>query len=407
MLQKDQYIVRELAKRYMELALSEKQKKAYDRMQATNDLKLVRPPVLMDEIPWYQMDIGGELVCRCEEERAREAEAFLRRALYREKYFCCDALAEPFWRVRMAYDSTGNGLQRREEILRTDAFNNIVSHRLMDALEDEETLEKAHAPQFTLRPDVDAENMDYYTRLFGDAMPVRLAGPGYDYFMPWDLISFLRGVEPIYTDVYDRPDYLHRLMRKFCDDEIARLDFLEANMPIDTREYDLHCTPGMVSGLGQTGWKATWFRGAAQLFSSVSPAVFKEFEIDYVKPIAERFGYTYYGCCEPLHDRLHAVKSIKNLRKIGVSPWADIEASAEQIGGSYVYARKPNPAHVAVNTDEAVVRKEIEDTVKVCIKYGCPCEFVLKDISTVSGRPDNLIRWARTVKEVLDKYYGE
>ena len=62
---------------------------------------------------------------------------------------------------------------------------------------------------------------------------------------------------------------------------------------------------------------------------------------------------------------------------------------------------------MAIHTDPDVIRKEIEDTVKVCIKYGCPCDITLKDISTVSGRPENLIVWADTVSSVLDEYYGE
>ena len=83
------------------------------------------------------------------------------------------------------------------------------------------------------------------------------------------------------------------------------------------------------------------------------------------------------------------------------------EKCAEQIGGDYVLARKPNPAYVAIHTDPEVIKREIEETVKICIKYGCPYEYVLKDISTVSNRPENLIIWAQTVSDVLDKYYGE
>ena len=407
MTQNDKQIVRELARQYMEMACSEKQQKMNKRMLDTNDLKLVRPPVLMDEIPWYQMNIGNELTCLCEDEKARDVEYFLRKAIYRWKHFAADTIFEPFWRVRMAYDSTGNGLERRENILRTDAFNNIVSHQLLDVLEDEETLDQAHAPEFTLRPDVDEANMNFYTDLLGDAMPVRLCGHDYIYFMPWDQISFLRGVEPIYMDLYDRPEYLHRMIKFFCDNEMKRLDFIEANSHVDPVVGGLHCTPGMVSGLAEDGWKATWFRGAAQLFSSVSPAMVKEFEVDYIKPLAERFAYTYYGCCEPLDNKIEIIKEIKNLRKIGVSPWANVESSAEQIRGDFVYARKPNPAYVAIYTDPEVVRKEIEETVKACIKYGCPCEFVLKDISTVSGRPENLITWAQTVSDVLDEYYDK
>ena len=80
---------------------------------------------------------------------------------------------------------------------------------------------------------------------------------------------------------------------------------------------------------------------------------------------------------------------------------------AEYIGNKYVYARKPNPANVAISTDADVIRKETERSVKLSIKYGCPLELVLKDISTVSHKPENLIVWADTVADVLDKYYGE
>ena len=34
-------------------------------------------------------------------------------------------------------------------------------------------------------------------------------------------------------------------------------------------------------------------------------------------------------------------------------------------------------------------------------------KFILKDISTVSFHPENLMIWANTVSDVLDEYYGE
>lgn len=406
--QKDKQIVRELAKQYMEMASSEKQRKMNQRMKDTNDLKLVRPPLMIDEIPWYQMNIDDELTCVCEDDRARGVEYSFRIALYRWKHFRADTLFEPFWRVRMGYQSTGTGLARREDILRTDDKNSIVSHSYHDVLEDEEEFDRMfHMPEFTLRPDWDEANMNFCTDLFGDVMPVKLCGHNYLYFPPWDEISALRGVEPILIDMYDRPEYLHKIMERLTAAESAKLDFIEQNSHVDPVPNNLHCTPGYISGLAEDGWKATWFRGMAQMFSTVSPAMHEEFEINYIKPLAERFAYTYYGCCEPLDNKFDVITKIPNLRKIGVSPWADIEVCGERIRGNYVYSRKPNPANVAIHTDPDVIRKEIEDTVKVCIKYGCPCDFALKDISTVSGKPENLIVWAETASRVLDEYYGE
>ena len=80
---------------------------------------------------------------------------------------------------------------------------------------------------------------------------------------------------------------------------------------------------------------------------------------------------------------------------------------AEEIGGDYVLSRKPNPANVAIATDPDIIRAEIAGTARVCRKYGCPCDITLKDISTVSYKPKNLIVWAETASKVLDEYYGE
>ena len=404
----DKIIIRELAKQYMQLATSEKQKKMFARMQETNDLKLVRPPVLIDEIQWGQMNIDGELTCLCEDPRARRAESRLRQALYRAKYLKADTMFEPFFRVRMRLESTGSGLPQLDRSGDVRGKNSgIASHQFEDLLEDESILETLHMPKFKLRPDIDEENMNYYTDLFGDAMPVRLLGHNYFTHSVWDDIAHLRGIEAIMMDMYDRPEYLHALVRHWIAVFKAEMDFVEKNMPIDRTVTDMHCTPACISGLADKGFKATWFRASAQALSTVSPAMFDEFEIQYVIPLAERFAYTYYGCCEPLNDRMHIVKQIPNLRKVGVSPWANVESCAEQIGKDYVLARKPNPAYVALRTDPETVRKETEETVKVALKYGCPTEFVLKDISTVSNRPENLIIWANTVSDVLDQYYEE
>ena len=402
---RDIEIVRELAKEYMSLVCTDKQEKMFRRFRDTNDLKPGRPPVLLGEIPWYQMDFDGSLTCICEDKGARNAELYFRKALFYMKYFKADNLYEPVFRVKRAVESSGIGVEPvTADLKRTDEINNIVSREFEDILEDESALDLLHDPVLTLRPDKDAARMEFYTDLLGDTIPVRLYGYNYFYFAPWDKITRLRGVEPILMDMYDRPEYLHAIIKKYVSAAHAELDFVEKNLDVCPTP-ELHHTPGTVSGLAGEGLKATWCRSMAQTFGVISPAMFEEFEVDYLLSVAKRFQYTYYGCCEPLDDKISVLKKIPNLRKIGCSPWASVEKCAEQIGGDYVLSRKPNPAYVAISTDPDVVRNEIEETVKACIKYGCAYDYVLKDISTVSGRPENLIVWARTVSEVLDKYY--
>lgn len=406
--EKDKSVVRELAKQYMEIVTSEKQQKMVERMRASNDLKIVRPPVIIDEIPWYQMNIDGELDCVCEDGKARSSEYQLRIKLFYLKHFKADNLYEPFLRLKRSVSSTGIGVAvKHANVKKTDDRNNIKSREYEDVLPDEESLEQLHDPEFALDPQRDAENMEFYSDLFGDTMPIKMYGFGYLYCSPWDTITELRGLENVLIDMYDRPEHLHKIMQKFVSARTAELDFTEKYLDVDPEFPGLHCTPGYVSGLeGKKGLKAGWYRGMAQSFGVISPEMFKEFEFDYIKPLAERFAYTYYGCCEPLDDKIEMLKDIKNLRKIGCSPWANVEKCAEQVGSDYVLARKPNPAFVAMATEPDVIREETEKSVNAAIKYGCPTELVLKDISTVSNKPQNLIIWSQVVSDVLDKYYG-
>ncbi len=404
---KDKQIVRELARRYMEFAASERQQQMFARMRDNNDLIPGRPPVILDEIPWYQINIDDELTCVCEDSRARGLEDYFRRALYYVKHFPkADNLFEPFVRQWRAVHVTDIGVALPNyEIRRTDDYNNIISRKLVDALEDEATLDLFRLPEISLDPAADDANSEFLADLLGDSIPVRKCDFGPYYFSAWDRIAYMRGIEAIMIDLYDRPEYLHAIMDKFVAYAKVYMDFLEKNLTPDREVANIHCTPALISGLGD-GLKGTWFRDNAQPLANISPAMFEEFAVDPVVDLAERFGYTYYGCCEPLDDKLDAVKKIKNLRKVGCTPWANLERTAEQLGGNYVLARKPNPAHVAISTDPDLIRRETEETVKTCLKYGCPYEIVQKDISTVSNDPRNLIVWADTVGSVLDEYYG-
>ena len=251
-------------------------------------------------------------------------------------------------------------------------------------------------------------------RAFLDFPPfaVVLRGNSPCYHSPWDSIATLRGVDNVLVDMYERPEYLHEIIRLFTRGKMLEMDQMEMYGLYDPSDLSLHCTPSSVTSPTKADpehyrCKDIWFRTMAQMFSTVSPEMHDEFDIQYSIPLASRCAYTYYGCCEPLHDRIDKLKQYPNLRKIGVTPWANVEMSAEAIGKDYVLSRKPNPAYVADTVDPAVIRTEITETVKACQKYGCPMDITLKDISTVGYKPQNLIIWSETVSEVLDEYYGE
>jgi hypothetical protein len=140
----------------------------------------------------------------------------------------------------------------------------------------------------------------------------------------------------------------------------------------------------------------------AQMFSEVSPEMQDEFDITPLKPLLERYGLVYYGCCEPLHNKIDIVRKIRNVRKISISPWANKEIAAANIHGDYVFSAKPNPAYVAMGSFDAdLVRKDLAETVEICRRHNTPCELILKDVSTVCKDPARLSQWEKIAMEVV------
>ena len=410
----DTAILRELAKVYAEQAAHPANEERRRRATDINELRPRRPLVHMDEIPWNEINVDGQLTLRCTEPYARDMELFFRRSLMRWKYFQADHILEPIFLVRKSYESTGYGLEIKETVRVTDTANNIISHNYHDLLPDEEALEQLHAPQMTLRPDLDERHMNDALDALHDVLPVRLAGAlDYCYHAPWDLIPRLHGVNNVLMDLAAEPEFMHATIRKFTEIMAEEIDQWEKLGLLDGGCTDLHCTPGQTETLpgdalhgGPGKTEGLWLRHMAQLFGSVSPEMYNEFDVEYVKPLAKRFGLVYWGCCEPLDNVLPYLESIPNLRKVGVSPWSDVEKCAERIGGRYVLSRKPNPANVSLHTDEAVVREEILSTVRACEKYGCACDYTLKDTSSCGYDLGNLVRWNDTVRDALDGIYG-
>ena len=55
--------------------------------------------------------------------------------------------------------------------------------------------------------------------------------------------------------------------------------------------------------------------------------------------------------------------------------------------------------------DEDEIEKELVHTLKACKINHTPCEFILKDLSTVRNQPERLVRWAEIAGEVIQRFY--
>lgn len=86
-----------------------------------------------------------------------------------------------------------------------------------------------------------------------------------------------------------------------------------------------------------------------------------------------------------------------------MSPWANQERGAAEIHDDYVFSRKPSPAFLAWDEfDPEAVRADLSATRDLCVRYNCPLEMILKDISTVRYEPQRLFEWAKVAMEVVE-----
>lgn len=402
----DVNIIRQLAKRVAEAAALPVQEEKRALWRRLNALDPVRPMVMIDQVAWNEID-SEELALRCTDPECRGYEAGLRRTLYQWNHFRADMVVEPFIRVPKAVHNSGFGVTVREDTVATDPANDVVGHRYMNQFQTEDDLEKIQTPEIAHDPGETARRLAVAHELFVGLLEVRPWGID-PYLSYWDPISTWMGVENALFALIERPDYMHRLAARMRDGYLSMLDQLEMQGLLCQPQSLIHCTGAYTDELPAPGYdperprtKDLWMFGLAQMFSTVSPQMFREFEVDYIAPVCARFGLVYYGCCDPLDGKMHEVRMIPNVRKVSMSPWVDEERGAAEIGGDFVYSRKPNPAMLADSTfDPALVRAHLTATRKACEKHGCALEFILKDISTVRYEPERLSAWAEIAMDV-------
>jgi len=405
-LEKDRVILRELAARVAEVAALPVQEEKKRLWKALNGLKPERPMVTIDQVCWNEMDIDGKLVLRCEDPECRDYEERFRRILFQWEYFPVDMVVEPSIKVPRAVTNTGFGITNQEHTLVTAGKEGVASHQYINQFNSMDDLEKIKTPKVSHDVNETRRRMEFADWLFNGIMPLREEMPDV-YGAPfnlsiWDPISSWMSVEGALYGLIDDPDMMHAMAKRIAGCLIAMLDQMEEQGLLFQSQATIHCTGAFTDDLPAPGFdpakprtRDIWMYGLAQMFATVSPAMFDEYEINYMMPIFERFGLVYYGCCDPLDGKMKEVRKIPHLRKVSMSPWANKERGAEGIGRDYVFSNKPNPAYIAFSSfNEETVRNDLKETKEICRRYGCPLEFIFKDISTVNNEPERLKKWA-------------
>ena len=399
--QNDKEVLRTLGKQVAEIAALPVQQETIRLWKALNGLRPERPMVMIDQIPWHEMNVDDELTLQTEDPFCQTIETGLRRTLYKWRHMRVDMVVEPHIDIGKVIRGGGLGLGRVENVAVSDPQNDVKGHYYVDQLQTEEDLLKLKMPNVSLDAEATALREEKTRDIFDGILQVRMQGMEPN-FAVWDRLVEWHGVENSLMDLMDRPEFIHKMLDRITTGYHMLLDQLEAQGLLAHPQSLIHCTGAFSDELpaegytpGRTRAKDLWTYGMAQIFVSVSPRMHQEFDLDYAVKWYERFGLGYYGCCEPLDTKLDIVRKLPNLRKISMSPWVKVERGAERIGKDFVFSRKPSPAFLAPDAmDAEAVKADLEETYNACARHDTPLEFILKDISTVRYEPQRLWKWA-------------
>ncbi len=402
-------ILRELGKRKHDIGGLPVQAEKARLWRYLNSLRPCRPPVWINEIPWNEMTPqAAELQIRCTDPFLASVETGLRQELYQWEHFACDMVVEPVVFCHIVGGPTSSyadyGVQ--EHTLGKEGAQDVLFDPLMHTMADAERIK---TPTVWFDKEETKRRLELLHDIFDGVIEVRQRGIVHQWHTPWDQAVHWYGVEQLFIDMYDKPDLVAAVCKRVADSTAAVLDRQKEMGMLDVGNGNWrvgsggmgHCDelPESLDGRPATP-KDQWGCGNAQVFSEVSPQMHEEFSLRFERPILERFGLTYYGCCEPLHTKLDILESVKNLRKISMSPKADLRMAAQATAGKYVLSFKPNPSQLAPDTFRPEqVRQYLRESLDQM--KGASVEIILKDVTTIRGDRRRLDGWAAAAMEVV------
>jgi hypothetical protein len=399
----EQAYVRELARQVAEIAPSASNKAIQARWRDVNALrKPDRPPVWCRPVGAWA-EILPEESLRCQDPWLRSIESTLRQILIKHD-IGDDSPVEGHYAVPAIFDrqppnTWGVDVRRH----RPDVVGGAWAYD--PPLKSEDDFERLELPRFTYNAQKTEEALSRTDELLGDILPVqRVCGPPLGGTFCTHAAE-LRGLSQMMLDMALNPDLVHRLMTYLRDAVIAGMDQVEATgllTPNNSGPMTCSDPVGPEPTDGVYTCRNLWMMANSQELDGVSPAMWKEFYLDYQMPVFERFGLTGYGCCENLTHKIDGVLSIPNLRIFVCSAWTDLAAVQEAVGKDYVIMWRQKASDVVFPDDVEIIRRDLEEGCKQL--QGFHYQIVLRELQTLSGHPNRLHDWTQAAVEMAAKY---
>ena len=412
----DVEIVRRLAHRLAEIAALPVQSQKRDLWMRLNRLERVRPPVhiqALDANIWEELIPPSSL--QATDSLCRAQELDLRKRIYAHDEFgddrvedgvivCPTTIAGDSW-------STGFGIprhvQRPQDRSGAYSFIQVIAEERDLAMIQTE-------PVVTVDWAATERRHQLLCELYDGVLPVETRGRDFFWFYPMDQFIVWRGIEQTFVDLIERPAWIHDALERITTGYLRSVEQMETLGVLSPGNGNTRLGSGgyaWTDALPSPGFDGRhvrlldlWARAATQIFTDgISPAMHEEFAVRYEKRLLERFGLSCYGCCEPLDTKLHIVRPIRNLRRVSMSPWVDLERAAAAVARDYVFTHKPNPSIVSMERwHPDLARTQLTEAFQKTRDN--IVEVNLQDLHTVRGEPRRLTEWSRLARELAEQY---
>ncbi|OQA46580.1 MAG: hypothetical protein BWY52_00678 [Chloroflexi bacterium ADurb.Bin325] len=368
----------------------------------------VGPMILIfPEGSWVELLPAAALTCEDEESRGVEWE--LRRRIYYHEHFRDDTVVEREWVVPKVIHNTGWGLASK----RIPATTERGAWKFDPILKDAADLAGLRYPEISYDEPATQRNLAAAQDLFGDILDVKLKGVSHISYHLMSQYSDWRGLEETMLDMRLQPGLLHEAMARLEEGHRGVLRQMVAqNLLSLNNDGTYHSSGGVgyTDELPAAGFDPAhvrpcdmWASAESQELAQVGPKQHAEFALAYEKRLLEPFGLTGYGCCEDLSRKLDDVLTIPHIRRISISPFADVDRAAEKLGDRAIFSWKPHPAHLVGDFAPDAIRGYIRHTVEVAQRHGCVLEMILKDTHTCEHRPERFDRWTEIAREEVGR----
>ena len=405
----DVRILRDLAERHAEVAHKEIQVERRDLWRRHNSLMRTRPLIYVRAFAWGEVP-QSEL--QCEDPFYRAHENYLRQQLYRDT-FGDDYIIEPWITQTATYVVPPEG-PWGVKVRRIPSPDPRGAWKYDPPIKELDDVGHLVPPHHVIDDEATARDVARLQDAVGDILEVNVSRAPLYRVWHGDIstdLAYLRELGQVMWDMVDHPAWLHKLLAFLRDGILtahreaeAAGDWHLADHENQAMPYALEL-PDPVANSESVRRDQLWVFVAAQEMAQVSPAMHDEFMLQYQLPIMEAFGLVSYGCCEDLTHKIDMLRQIPNLRRIAVTPFADVRRCAEQIGDRYVMSWRPSPAEmVSVQFDPDHIRKTVHGALDAARANACHIDITLKDVETVQGHPERIHEWVRIVREVIDVY---